>query len=116
MPRSRYFLVIELRANAVVLGNAGFEWSGAGGESREGRLGYFLEPRFWDCGYATEAASLVLDLAFGKLDARVMRASCDERNSASERAMQRCGMQREPSGEALGRRAYRISREEWSAR
>jgi RimJ/RimL family protein N-acetyltransferase len=116
LPRSRYFLVIELRANAVLLENAGLEWSGADGESREGRLGYFLEPRFWDCGYATEAAALVLDLAFGKLDARVMRASCDERNSASERAMQRCGMQREPSGEALSRRAYRISREEWSAR
>ena len=44
LPRSRYFLAIELRANAVVLGNAGFEWSGADGESREGRLGYFLEP------------------------------------------------------------------------
>jgi len=96
LPRSRYFLAIERPAKAVVLGNAGFEWSGADGESREGRLGYFLEPRYWDCGYATEAASLVLDLAFGKLDARVMRASCDERNSASERVMQRCGMQREP--------------------
>ena len=108
-------MAIELLANAVVVGDAGFGWDPAGGDTREGRLGYFLEPQHWGRGYATEAASLVLDFAFGELGAAVVRASCDERNSASERVMQRSGMQREPRCEALGRRAHRISREEWPA-
>lgn len=115
VPRRRYFLALELRATAVVAGDAGFEWSFEGGEAREGRLGYFLEPQYWGRGYATEATLLVLGFAFRELGATVMRASCDQRNSASERVMKRCGMQREPNCELPGRRAYRILRDEWCA-
>lgn len=113
VPRRRYFLAMELRTNALVVGDAGFEWSSAAGEPREGRLGYFLEPEYWGRGHATEAASLLLDFAFQSLGAVVIRASCDARNGASERVMQRCGMQREPAAAMPGRRAYWISRAAW---
>ena len=108
-------MAIEFQTNGLVVGDAGFERSCASGEMREGRLGYFLEPEYWGRGYATEAAVLVLDFAFRDLGAAVMRASCDARNGASERVMQRCGMQLEPGAETPGRCAYRISREEWQA-
>ena len=113
VPRRRYFLAMELRNRPIVIGDAGFEWSDLSGEKREGRLGYFLEPEHWGRGYATEAALRLLDFAFGDLGATGMRASCDERNLASERVMKRCGMQREPASETPGRRAYRITRGEW---
>jgi RimJ/RimL family protein N-acetyltransferase len=114
--RKRYFLAIEVRQDGRVVGDAGFEWSSETGDLREGRLGYFVEPEYWGRGFATEAATLLLDFAFGKLGAIAMRASCDARNLASERVMQKCGMQRELVCEFVGRRAYRITREEWNRR
>ena len=96
-----------------MIGDAGFQWKSAAKGLREGGFGYFLEPEYWGQGYATEAAKLVLDLAFGVLGAGLMRASCDAQNRASERVMQKCGLKREPRIEAPGRRAYGISREDW---
>ena len=106
--RRRYFLAAELRDSGRVIGDAGFEWTRLEGDEREGGFGYFLERAYWGEGYGTEAARLVLALAFSELDATVMRASCDARNLASERVMQKCGMHPEPDREVPGRRAYRI--------
>jgi RimJ/RimL family protein N-acetyltransferase len=113
LERRRYFLAVELRKSGRVIGDAGFQWTRREGHQREGRFGYFLERPYWSDGYGAEAAWLVLALAFGELGATVMRASCDARNVASERVMQKCGMQRERGCELLGRRAYRIFSSEW---
>jgi RimJ/RimL family protein N-acetyltransferase len=113
LERERYFLAIELRASGRVIGDAGFQWIRRKGQQREGGFGYFLERSYWGKGYGTEAARLVLALAFGELGATVMRASCNARNVASERVMQKCGMLREPEQEPPGRRAYRILSDEW---
>ena len=115
-PRSRYFLALELRETGRVIGDAGFEWTRAVATAHEGGLGYFLEPAHWGRGLGTEAASLVLELAFRECGATLMRASCDARNEASEGVMQACRMQRDPESESPGRRAYRITRESWLAR
>ena len=115
-PRTRYFLALALVDTGEVIGDAGFEWTSSPDGSREGELGYFLVPETWGHGYATEAALLVLELAFDRLGASVMRASCNAKNRASERVMQRCGMRREPEREEPGRRMYRITRDEWLLR
>ena len=111
--RRRYFLAVELRDSARLIGDAGFQWTRREGRQREGGFGYFLERAYWSRGYGTEAARLVLALAFGELGATVMRASCDAHNAASEKVMQKCGMQRERDRELSGRRAYRILSSEW---
>ena len=111
--RRRYFLAVELRDSARLIGDAGFQWTRLEGPQREGGFGYFLERAYWSRGYGTEAARLVLALAFGEFDATVMRASCDAHNVASETVMQKCGMQREQDRELPGRRAYRILSSEW---
>jgi RimJ/RimL family protein N-acetyltransferase len=54
-------------------------------------IGYFLEPAYWRKGYATEAAHIIIDLAF-ELGANLVIATCDGRNAASEDVMKRCGM------------------------
>ena len=109
--RTRYYLAAELRRSGEVMGDAGFEWVDR--EQREGELGYFLLPAYWRQGIGSECARLVLQLAFGRCGALAMRASCDARNVASERVMQKCGMRRDTEVEKPGRRSYRITRAEW---
>jgi RimJ/RimL family protein N-acetyltransferase len=109
--RRKYFLAIEL--DGVVIGDSGFEWKLHDAQSREGEIGYFLEPAYWGRGLATRAARLVLSLAFDGLDATVMRAACDARNARSEKVMQRLGMSHDPEQETLGRRVYRMPRADW---
>jgi RimJ/RimL family protein N-acetyltransferase len=110
--RRQFFRAIEERASGRVVGDAGFEWCSAQGAPLEGRLGYFLEPPYWGRGFACEAAGLLLAHAFG-LAAGIMSASCDVRNSPSERVMQKCGLLRAPDRETPGRREYRITRAQW---
>ncbi|MHA1600335.1 MAG: GNAT family N-acetyltransferase [Alphaproteobacteria bacterium] len=85
--RKKYFLAIEFKATDRTIGDAGFTWI----EENVAEIGYFLEPEYWGNGYATEAASMAIDLAFD-LGAHTVVAACDARNTASERVMQRCGM------------------------
>jgi RimJ/RimL family protein N-acetyltransferase len=56
---------------------------------------------------------LILRLAFSHCGARLMQASCDERNLASEGVMKKCGMQRFHEVEGPGRRCYRLTRSQW---
>jgi RimJ/RimL family protein N-acetyltransferase len=112
--RERYFFAMELRESRRVIGDAGFHWTYRDGTRKEGAFGYFVEAEHWSRGYATEAAELVLSFAFDELGASVMRASCDARNTASERVMLKCGMNRDPGLlERPGRLFYRVVREEW---
>ena len=111
--REAYFLAVQRRDSGEVVGDAGFRWTQRA--DSEGRFGYFLEPATWGQGYGTEAARLVLKMAFVELGASVVRASCDERNHASERVMQKCGMRREHRRESTGMRAYRIFSDEWES-
>lgn len=114
--RTRFFLAMELEESARVIGDAGFEWTRDPSTGREGSVGYFVEPAYWGRGYATEAAEMILAFAFDVCGAKAMRASCDARNVASERGMQKLGMQRDEGREAPDRRAYVITREDWERR
>jgi RimJ/RimL family protein N-acetyltransferase len=109
--RIRYYLAVELRTGGKVIGDAGFEWINQ--DLKEGDIGYFLLPAYWGIGLGTECVRLILQLAFGHCGALVMRASCDERNLASEGVMKKCGMQRLKHLEQPGRRSYGIARAQW---
>ncbi len=114
--REEFFLAIERLADGEVLGDAGFEWKTDPSGRSEIAFGYFLAHSHWGQGYATEAALLVLDLAFSSLGADRARASCDEANKASERVLVKCGLTRQPEEESPGRRVYRIGRDAWLTR
>jgi [ribosomal protein S5]-alanine N-acetyltransferase len=62
---------------------------------RSGEIGYFVHPDYWKHGYATETARRLLAFGFGDLRLHRIFAMCDPRNTASERVMQRAGMQYE---------------------
>ena len=64
-------------------------------DAREAELGYGLHPDYWSYGYATEAAQALLSVAFTQLHLHRVFALCDANNRASERVMQKIGMQQE---------------------
>lgn len=63
--------------------------------ARQGEIGFTFNPAHGGQGYATEAASAVLDAGFGHFDLHRIFGRCDARNQPSWRLMERLGMRRE---------------------
>jgi ribosomal-protein-alanine N-acetyltransferase len=101
--RTRYWLAVELAEGARVIGDAGLTIEEGSDGLRTGACGWFLERAYWGQGYGTEAARLVVSLAFDTLGLDRIRASCDADNAASEGIMRKCGM-------TLVREVPRVSR------
>jgi ribosomal-protein-alanine N-acetyltransferase len=97
--------------------NLGFDF-----EHLLAELGYSLARMHWNKGYVSEAARGVIDAAFTTHeDLNRIHARADLRNGASQRVMEKLGMQREgvlrksriEGGEALDEVWYAVLREEW---
>ncbi|HEX6619570.1 MAG TPA: GNAT family protein, partial [Solirubrobacteraceae bacterium] len=94
------------------------------GESRQGDLGFMLHPDHQGHGYATEAASAMLEFAFGSYDLHRVSASVEPRNAASARVLERLGMRKEAhllendwvKGEWSSEAIYAILAREWRER
>lgn len=61
----------------------------------KGDVGWSFHPDYHGCGYATEAARVLLAYAFEVQELHRVTAGCDTRNAASVRLMERLGMRRE---------------------
>lgn len=55
-------------------------------------IGWHLNPDHWGCGYATEAASAAVTLAFGPRDLDRVAAVVDQDNTRSQAVCRRLGM------------------------
>jgi ribosomal-protein-alanine N-acetyltransferase len=55
-------------------------------------VGYRLIPRYWGKGYATEAAKAALEYGFNTLGLNEIIGMCHEHNTASRRALEKCGL------------------------
>jgi RimJ/RimL family protein N-acetyltransferase len=112
-------LVVQHRADGRIIGHIPFERFSPKYRTRE--IGWVLDPRYQGKGYATEAARAVLDLAFRQLGLHRVVATCDPRNTASYRVMEKLGMRREGHhrkdvqirGEWSDEYFYAILEEEW---
>ncbi|MCJ8013856.1 GNAT family N-acetyltransferase [Paenibacillus sp. KQZ6P-2] len=89
-PRVGYEFAVTLKASGEMIGGVGLHVSGANGE-----IGYCFHPDYWGRGYAYESACAMLELGFGRLDLHRIYATCRPENTASERVMQKLGMQKE---------------------
>jgi RimJ/RimL family protein N-acetyltransferase len=57
-------------------------------------LGWAINPQFQSQGYATEAARELIRFGFEELNVSVIYATCDTRNAASYRVMEKLGMRK----------------------
>ncbi len=58
-----------------------------------GELGYWIGKPYWNCGYCTEAAKVILTYAFDVLRLKSVHAFYLKRNAASGRVLQKIGME-----------------------
>jgi ribosomal-protein-alanine N-acetyltransferase len=66
-----------------------------GSTRRDAGLGYVLIRRYWGKGYATEASKALIHFGFSKLKLHRIWATCDVKNAASARVLEKVGMKRE---------------------
>jgi len=93
-------------------------------ENQGGEIGYMLLAGHQGKGYATEAVTGLLDLAFGSLGLRRIVAHIDARNSSSAAVAERVGMRLEAQhvedehfkGEWTDSLIYAMLRSEWEKR
>jgi RimJ/RimL family protein N-acetyltransferase len=92
-PRNLYSFAVVLKNEDQLIGGVALRVSDP--ESRGGFIGYVFNRRYWGQGYATEAALRLLAFGFEKLDLHRIFATCDPRNVASSRVLEKIGMRRE---------------------
>ena len=59
------------------------------------KIGYILNPKFWNQGYTTEATQELACFAIEKLKVKQLQATCDVRNIASKRVLEKSGFELE---------------------
>jgi [ribosomal protein S5]-alanine N-acetyltransferase len=92
-PRPEMALAVELTSERRVIGSIALRIKDE--TNRAADIGYVLNRAYWGRGYMVEAARAVLDAAFRQLELHRVWATCDPRNRASYRVMEKLGMRRE---------------------
>jgi RimJ/RimL family protein N-acetyltransferase len=86
-------LAAVLRESDQLIGDCSLLWASA--EHRQAEIGFVFHPDHHGCGYATEAAAALLELAFDGLRAHRVFGRLEARNTASARVLERLGMRNE---------------------
>ena len=88
---SKESLILAIRAkdSGELAGLA--EFYGLRDELHKVSVGYRLRECFWGRGFATEAASLMVDYLYGMTDIEIITASVMVENPASARVLEKCG-------------------------
>ncbi len=115
-------LAVELPGTGKVIGDVLLVYLSR--EYRQGEIGYIFHPDHGGRGYATEAAAVMLRLAFEVYGLHRVTGRLDARNTASARVLERLGMRREAhlvqnefvKGEWTDEVVYAILEDEWRAR
>ena len=89
-PRTGFHLAVVFPPTGRVIGTGGLDIRSQ--RFRIGEISYIIHPEYWKRGFATEVAHTLLALGFTTLSLHRMYATCDPRNLASERVLQKLGM------------------------
>ncbi len=84
---------VTLKETGKMIGTCGF--TSITTEHSRAEIGYVLSPHFWGQGIAYEAASAVVRFGFEQMDLHRIEAKFMIGNDASEKVMQKLGMQKE---------------------
>lgn len=94
-PRTNFNLAVELKSEKELIGSCGLFIK----DNRCAEIGYTFAQAYWGHGFATEAGLALLAFGFDQLTLHRMFATCDVRNIASRRVMEKLGMR--PEGHFL---------------
>jgi len=92
-PRIKFQLAITLKSNNLLIGNCGIRRDTS--DAIEADIGYELDPKHWDHGYATEAAHAIVDFGFSHLGLHRVWSWCVADNINSAHVLEKLGMQLE---------------------
>jgi RimJ/RimL family protein N-acetyltransferase len=120
------FWLLEDRSDGQLVGFCGLKRVNADNTPLIGQheIGWRLHPDYWGKGFAREAATASLDLAFGRFGAPHVLAFTVQQNSASWGLMKRLGMTRRPDLDFIDPRygpelnptiVYRIDAQAWTS-
>jgi len=116
--RRAFGLAVVERQSGALIGSVGLRLNESGTQAA---LGYCFSRRVWGQGYATEAAGAMLRFGFEELGLHRIHATCDPRDVASARVLEKIGMRREghfvqqkrQKGRWRDSYCYAILRREW---
>ena len=92
-PRTGFHLAVVFPATGTVIGAGGLDIRNQ--RFRTGEISYVIHPEYWGKGFATEVAQTLLTFGFASLNLHRIFATCDPRNMASERVLQKIEMRYE---------------------
>ena len=92
-PRRNFAVALILKSENRLIG--GCRLGLQDGTDQIASMGYLLNRKYWGKGYATEAARALIRFGFSKLRLHRIWATCDVRNKASARVLEKLGMKRE---------------------
>jgi RimJ/RimL family protein N-acetyltransferase len=92
-PRIKFQLAVTLKSDNLLIGNCGVRMDKAG--AVEADIGYELDPKHWNCGYATEAAHAMVDFGFHRFGVHRVWSWCVADNTGSAHVLEKLGMRLE---------------------
>ncbi|HJQ48833.1 MAG TPA: GNAT family N-acetyltransferase [Amycolatopsis sp.] len=104
-------LAVELIETRDLIGDLTLRWDAE--EHRTGEIVILVHPRHHGRGYAAEAGTELLRLAFDEFGMNEVSGHCDPRNVASASLMEGLGMRLGPSSRDDGELAYAMTAGEW---
>ncbi|MBB4826191.1 RimJ/RimL family protein N-acetyltransferase [Sporosarcina luteola] len=92
-PRTRYvFAVVHLEQNKLV---GSGEINIRSIHHKQGEISYIIHPDYWGRGLASETARLLIHFGFHSLELHRIFGTCDPKNKASARVLEKVGMLKE---------------------
>ena len=89
-PKPDQWYQIAVTLEGTLIGDFGFKL-----EDRQAELGFSFDPTYQKQGYATEAATALLEFAFSSLKLHRIHAATDPSNTSSIRLLERLGFRQE---------------------
>jgi [ribosomal protein S5]-alanine N-acetyltransferase len=92
-PRFKFQLAVVLKSNNQLIGNCGIRMEQA--NALQADIGYELDPKHWNRGYATEAAHAMVDYGFSTFGLHRVWSWCVADNAGSAHVLEKLGMRLE---------------------
>ena len=89
-PRIKFQLAVTLKSNDLLIGNCGVRIDEV--NAIEADIGYELDPKHWNHGYATEATHAIVDFGFSHFGVHRIWADCVADNTGSAHVLEKLGM------------------------